>query len=659
METANRRPGTPRGLLILFGTVVALPAATLVFLGVRLVQQDRELARQRGAELLQQASDRAIRVLADDLTALQRRLADSSWHPASAQPGSIYVLVARKEVCAIPASALAYYPVAPRLKEPPAAPFAGLEAVEFEAQDLPKALEISRRLAASTDPAVRTGALVRQARILRKLGRSADALPVYGTLAAITGISINGLPADLVARRMRCVLFKELARPSELRREAAALDADLAASHWPLDRTSYEYVSAQLEEWVGSSRRPHTGGEALASAVAWLYEQWTRTSGTEASPNGARSLTTDGTVVTVVWGSGGERLAAFVGALEYFEREWIGNARKAAWPAEIVLVTVSDPDVPRVPVAADALVLRRSAPDTGLPWTVVTSLRSSIDAARFEGRRRMLLAALAAVLVLVAAGSYFVVRSRTREIALTQLQSDFIAAVSHEFRTPLTALRQFNVLLDEGDDLTPEKRRAYYQAQSRATERLNRLVESLLDFGRMEAGRRPYALEPVDAGALVRDVVHEFQQEIAGRGFDVRCSIEPGEDPVDADPEALARALWNLLDNAVKYSAENRDIDVSVGRSTRAVSVSVRDHGIGIPAGDQERIFEKFVRLPAATVQRIKGSGIGLAMVKHIVAAHRGTIRVSSTEHEGSIFTIVLPLADRSTDSRSRIFGSD
>ena len=643
MDTLSRWLGAPRGLLILFGTVVALPAATLVFLGVRLLQQDRDLAHQRRAEVLEQSVDRVVRALGDDLAALQKRLSEASWPPAPSPPGSVHVLMARGEVRVAPSSALAYYPVVLKMKEPPPAPFAELETAEFRARDLPNALEVSRRLTVSADPLVQAGALLRQARILRKIGRAADALRIYGALAAFTTISIDGSPADLVARKARCLLLKELARANELRQEAAALDRDLDAGRWQLDRVSYQYVSAQLDEWLGSARRPHAGTESLAAAVEWLYQQWTRGSGSELSPNGAQSLATDGTTVTVVWGSAEGRLSAFVGGHEYFERAWLAQARKAADPAEVSLLAATDPGAPRAPAAADTLVTRRSAADTGLPWTVVTTLESDVEAARFEGRRRMLLAGLAAILVLVAAGSYFVVRSRNREIALARLQSDFIAAVSHEFRTPLTALRQFNDLLDEAGDLTPEKRRTYYQAQTRATERLHRLVESLLDFGRMEAGRRPYNLQRVDAGALVRDVIQEFQREIEALGFELRCAVEPGEHPVDADAEALARALWNLLDNAVKYSADRRDIDVSVGRTSGKVSISVRDHGIGIPAGDEKRIFQKFVRLAAATSRGIKGSGIGLAMVQHIVAAHGGTLRVASVEHEGSTFTIVLP----------------
>jgi signal transduction histidine kinase len=152
-------------------------------------------------------------------------------------------------------------------------------------------------------------------------------------------------------------------------------------------------------------------------------------------------------------------------------------------------------------------------------------------------------------------------------------------------------------------------------------------------------------------------VIQEFQREIEGRGFDVRCLVEPGEHPVDADAEALALAVWNLLDNAVKYSADRREIDVSISRASEHVLIIVRDHGIGIPAGDEKRIFQKFVRLAAATSRGIKGTGIGLAMVQHIVAAHGGAVRVTSVEHEGSTFAIVLPLGEQRSGFRDQDSG--
>jgi two-component system phosphate regulon sensor histidine kinase PhoR len=176
----------------------------------------------------------------------------------------------------------------------------------------------------------------------------------------------------------------------------------------------------------------------------------------------------------------------------------------------------------------------------------------------------------------------------------------------------------------------------------RATGRLHRLVESLLDFGRMEAGKRPYRFEPVDAALLVRDVVEEFRGELDDSQMVVR--VTANEDVlVSADPEALSRALWNLLDNAVKYGGTAQKVDVTVERTADGAVMAVRDGGIGIPPAEQARVFQKFMRGAAAVSGRIRGTGIGLAMVQHIVTAHGGTVRVESEPDRGSTFSMTLP----------------
>jgi len=291
-----------------------------------------------------------------------------------------------------------------------------------------------------------------------------------------------------------------------------------------------------------------------------------------------------------------------------------------------------------------ALKVQRPAADTGLPWTIlVASPDGQQEPKEFVARRRNLAVGLAVLVILIAAGSYFIWRAVNRELAVARLQSDFVSAVSHEFRTPLTTLRQFNELLAEDDGPTPEKRHVFYQAQSRATERLHRLVESLLDFGRMEAGRRPYHFRPMDAATFAHDVTEEFQRETNGLGFAVHCQSDAGPHPISADDEALSRALWNLLDNAVKYSGDSRDVQVSVSRANGSVSIAVRDYGIGIPASEQKSVFQKFVRGAASRSGGIRGTGLGLAMVQHIVEAHRGTVNLESVEGKGSTFTIMLP----------------
>jgi two-component system phosphate regulon sensor histidine kinase PhoR len=243
----------------------------------------------------------------------------------------------------------------------------------------------------------------------------------------------------------------------------------------------------------------------------------------------------------------------------------------------------------------------------------------------------------------VIAASYLIGRAVSRELAAAQLQSDFVSAVSHEFRTPLTSMRQFTEMLVEDENIPEGKRRAYYQAQERATRRLSRLVESLLDFGRMEAGARPYRLERLDIGRMVRRVMEEFKLETDSNNLVMDCDIPDKGTKVNADREALAQALWNLLDNAVKYSGENPVVLVEV-RVGNQVAIYVRDQGPGIPRSEKNRIFRKFTRGSSAEKLGIKGTGIGLAMVKHIVDAHGGKVLVDSVPGNGSAFTILLPL---------------
>jgi signal transduction histidine kinase len=297
-----------------------------------------------------------------------------------------------------------------------------------------------------------------------------------------------------------------------------------------------------------------------------------------------------------------------------------------------------------VPLAISGTV-KAPASETGLPWTLVLNPGdSSFAAEELANRRRLLSGGLAAILLLLAGGSYFLWCVMQRELAVARLQTDFVSAVSHEFRTPLTSLRHVTELLAENDDLTSERRQAFYQALDRNTERLRRLVESLLDFARMERGRKPYDLQPVDAGVLASQVVADFQKEVAPHGFTIDLDVEAtAAVQLRGDASSLTSALWNLLDNAVKYSPDRHEIRVSVHRHPGGIAISVRDDGLGVPAHERKEIFHRFVRGEKATRLGIKGTGLGLAMVSHIVHAHGGTIELDSEEGAGSTFRLVLP----------------
>jgi signal transduction histidine kinase len=177
---------------------------------------------------------------------------------------------------------------------------------------------------------------------------------------------------------------------------------------------------------------------------------------------------------------------------------------------------------------------------------------------------------------------------------------------------------------------------------SRETARLHRLVEDLLDFGRMEAGKRQYNMVPTEVSALIAQIVGEFSEEDATSGFQIRLR-EMTAGTVVGDPDALKRALRNVLENAIKYSAASREVDVDVRVEAENVSITVQDYGMGIRQADLKRIFRKFERGAAAKASSIQGTGLGLAMVHAIIEAHGGSVRVVSEENRGTSFTLLLP----------------
>ncbi len=238
-------------------------------------------------------------------------------------------------------------------------------------------------------------------------------------------------------------------------------------------------------------------------------------------------------------------------------------------------------------------------------------------------------------------------RSTARATRLSRMQTEFVSNASHELRTPLASLRVFGELLALGRVSEPAKIREYGEHIESESGRLERLVDNVLDFARIESAERRYRFEKADLREVVEDTLRSFEVRLAQEGFALELrSRVAALPPVMADPDALGQALANLLENAIKYSPDSRAIEVELDAAGGAVSVAVRDHGAGIPAEDLDRIFEKFYRVGSGLVHDARGSGLGLAIVKHVVEAHGGTVSVASRLGEGSTFTLRLPAHD-------------
>jgi signal transduction histidine kinase len=247
--------------------------------------------------------------------------------------------------------------------------------------------------------------------------------------------------------------------------------------------------------------------------------------------------------------------------------------------------------------------------------------------------------------VLMIGGLVLTYRSVNKQVALARLKSDFVSNVSHELRTPLALIRLYAETLELGRITTTEKKHEYYSIIRKESERLTALINNILDFSRIEAGRKEYDFRETDIAELVRNTLDSYRFQIEQQGFVLEERIEPGIPKVRVDREAIARALVNLVNNALKYSDSEKFLGVKLYREQSVLKLEVTDRGIGIERHEQARIFEKFYRTCDPLVHNTKGSGLGLSLVRHITHAHGGQVEVESTPGRGSKFTLLLPLA--------------
>lgn len=318
-----------------------------------------------------------------------------------------------------------------------------------------------------------------------------------------------------------------------------------------------------------------------------------------------------------------------------------GSASPTALHSDLRLVDAAGAPLRRVDDIQGASILHTTPLlGPGSPWQL--QVYASHDALGGADLDWNLLFALAVSVLLL--GAAVLTRTFRQELESSRLHAHLLSNISHELKTPLSLIRLYTDTLEAGRVTKEGDRQKFLGIIGREAKRLTHLIDNLLDIQRIEEDRKTYSYAQVRPDKVVRNTVEAYRFQLTEEGFDLRLDLDDDLPLVMIDEEAVAQALINLLDNAAKYSDTVKEIRVRCAHQDGAVRISVQDRGIGIPAREQDKIFQSFYRVEKSLVHDVKGSGLGLAVVAHVAAAHGGTVAVDSTPGKGSTFTLVLPV---------------
>ncbi len=557
------------------------------------------------------------------------------------------------------------------------------ERLEFGQQNYPAALaSYQQALDRATDVQARAELTNAVARLQRKVGRFPDAVASYLRVAQNFDQvrSAGGIPLGLAARLELASLYATTADRARSIQVYADLYESLVKGAWMLEEAQYDFCAQQVRDGVAgvlsqgpqdpqlrsqerrlaalkTEEKTHNATArrllAFSSSAARVIEtQLLSSPGATAGPfrrfaleAGGHpflvSLATRRANVDETWG-----FLVNPDSLKEVLRQLLiahASAEDASWVVrgadnKVVLAPT------RGPSGAFAVSARfeDSFPNWSLEFYQPGPRRLTTLLGDRQGIYLYMFLLIAGILVF---GLILTVRTVSRELELAKMKSDFVSTVSHEFKSPLTSVQQVAEMLQAGRVPSEGRRQQYYDLLVEQSQRLCLLTDNILNLAKIEEGRKTFSFEKLDVAALMTEILPAVQDRVRHEGFVIELKLEQPLPEVLADGEALAQAVTNLLDNAVKYSGQSRSIVVRSFVRDRQLVIAVEDFGIGIRTDEAHRVFERFYRGGDELTRSVKGSGLGLTLVKEIVEAHHGTVHLESEPGRGSTFSIRLPLS--------------
>jgi signal transduction histidine kinase/tetratricopeptide (TPR) repeat protein len=698
--------GSKVKVTLIFLVSLSVPSAFLLFLAIRGIENDRALAEQNLlsehkiiANSLAMEVDEEISLVEEKLINLLREsseLSEADWIRSIIARLSSSALI--DEIFVLKEGTLVY-PIARLLYQiDPSQPSDQVQSSrmdvrriideaemnEFQLKNYTRAGELYRSaLKITPNHHTRADLLMRIARVSTRKGALAQAMETYTVVVDRYSKSRlpGGLPGGLAARLELTGLSLRNKDFTKAGRMLCELYQELLERNWSLNRhqfrflqTRIESLATELEDSLESSDTDaycrieefNHKADSLASRTDYLLE--VQSAGLPIVLDLMREETGNGNYTRrlVITGSDAQFLLLIARAAEHHGNRFpiVGAIINQTELAGSILPGL----IENLAVGDNSTLIIRDADGGGIyglpppaesrmtvvlpftgnfpPWSI--ELHQD-DPQFFEqllsSRRSFYIYALVIVMLALTFGAIMTLRMMARELELARLKSDFVSTVSHEFKSPLTSIRQLSEMLQSGRVLSETRRKHYYDVILEQSERLSRLVSNILDLASIDDKRLRLDFSLVDMKELLTEIVVRARQQGGGEEIPIKLDVDDHLPLAFVDPGAITQIMNNLIDNAIKYSGESPNVSITVRIDNDEMVIRVEDEGIGIPQEEIEKVFERFYRVGDEFTRKVKGSGLGLALVKELVLAHKGTVRVSSEIGKGSLFTVRLPLA--------------
>jgi len=656
-------PVSPRGhrkQILLFLLAVILPSLILVVFALRMISQERELAQKRmkderrrmGSEIGQHLLVRLEKIK------LQESSAAADWTQLSAKrdyvnPEVVLIGLVEGDRLLLPWEENKKSEEFRRLLS--SSDFSRkvqlAESEEFAKKDFIRAAGLYRQLMESAQESLQRGyARLLLARVLAKSGRKKGALSHYRRILDLPSIVSDeyGIPLSLYAAGR--LLDEEDAHGEILE----YIKTELGARRWLSPSESY-----MVQEVV--ERLVKTAPEQSLEDTAKDYQRMINEHILKLEQ--ALELQGDFQKIAFVSKQGSQEERNESVWISYGEIPWLLSLAPPLAGSQPLLFVVNAQDIlaslrqdsgfsETFPGEFNLVTGEGSAGESLGPnfrglKIAFTASEDKVLSKQWSFQRSFYLLALLLVLSVTLFGAYLLWRDVRRDVRMAEMRSQFVSSVSHELKTPLTAIRMFAETLRLGRSRNLKTQAEYLDTIVSESQRLTRLLNNVLDFSKIEQGKRIYKPELTSLSEIIQASARAMKYPLSQQGFELNVHAEEGLPDVRVDKDALEQAILNLLNNAMKYSGESREIDLRLQRKDDQALIQVIDRGVGIDPREQTRIFEKFYRVPMPENERIVGTGLGLTLVSHIVKAHGGSIEVESEPGKGSTFSIYLPLGSK------------